>query len=295
MAAIIETAKQLAARIGKDEVMMRAAAVAFYAAFSLAPMVLLFVAITGFMGADTQEGMIDTVERTVGASAGEAVSTIAARGQERDTEPGWSLAISIAIILFSASTVVAALQTGLNRVWNVTGAPGVKTSVLGWLRRRVLSMGMVLGICFLLLVSMVATTVIAMVLPTTGWIWNLVNLAISFGVFVLLFAAMFKVLPDVLIGWRHVWFGALVTAALFALGKSIIGMYIGMAGYEDSYGAAGAVVGLLVWVYYSSIIVFLGAEITELHATRGGQQLQPTRHAVRIEVVKEEPAAAREA
>lgn len=315
---VIDFFKELFAKIGQDEAIMRAAGVAFYAAFSLAPMVLLFVAITGFMGEGAHEKMVDAVSRTAGASAGQAVETIAAEsdkartfaevsgsgagsgggddsGAEANGPAWWSLVVSIAIILFSASTVMAAFQKGLNRAWNVKAAPGLKIGALSWLRARLLSMGMVLGICFLLLVSTVATTVIAMVIPGEGWLWNIVNLLVSVAVYILLFAAMFKVLPDVRIGWRQVWFGAGVTAGLFALGKHLIGTYIAMAGYESSYGAAGAVVGVLVWVYYSAIIIFLGAEVTEIFARRTGHRIEPTKHAVRVEMVTGDSAAERRA
>jgi membrane protein len=147
-------------------------------------------------------------------------------------------------------------------------------------------MGLVLAIIFLLLVSLVATTLIGMIVPGGGWLWNLVNLVISFGVFILLFAAMFKVLPDVRIAWKHVWIGAVLTAGLFAVGKYLVGLYIANAGYAGSYGAAGSLVAMLVWVYYSAIIVYFGAEVTQVYARRVGREIEPDKHAVRIKEVR---------
>jgi membrane protein len=164
-------------------------------------------------------------------------------------------------------------------VWDVKPAPG--EGVKGWLRTRLVSMSLVLGILFLLLVSLVATTVVGMIVPQSGWAWNLVTLAVSFAVFVLLFAAIFKILPDVRIEWSLVWRGAVVTALLFAIGKYALGLYLAGVSYESSYGAAGSLVAMLVWVYFSSIIVFLGAEITQVYAKRIGARIEPDKHAVR--------------
>lgn len=269
----------------KDQAISRAAAVAFYAALSLAPMVLLFVAITGYLGEDTQQRMFDTVTRTVGPDAGDAVRTIAAQGQDRVKGAGLSLVVSIAVILFSASSVFAALQVGLNYIWDVRVAPG--SGAKSWIRKRLLSMGMVLTIGFLMLISMVATTVVGMVVPSNGWIWSVLNLLVSFGLLVLLFAGIYRFLPDVEIAWKQVWVGALITAGLFTLGQLLVGLYISRAGYRGSYGAAGSMVAVLVWVYYSAIIVFLGAEITQVYARRSGNEITPDKHAVRVHEVME--------
>jgi len=282
----VSFAKDTFKAFAADEATTRAAAVAFYAALSLSPLVLLFVSITGFLGPNVQERMVDSVTSTVGAEAGEAVRTLAARNDESgesqvDAGSGVaviSLIVSLVVILFSASGVVAALQRGLNRVWNVKPAPG--EGAKGWVRRRAVSMSLVLAVLFLLLVSLVATTVIGMIVPASGWAWNLVTLLVSFAVFILLFAAIFKTLPDVRIGWPLVWRGAIVTAILFALGKYALGLYLANASYESSYGAAGSLIAMLVWVYYSAVIVFLGAEITQVHARRIGARIEPDRHAV---------------
>jgi membrane protein len=280
--------KQVFSAFAADEAPTRAAAVAFYAALSISPLVLLFVAITGFLGESTQERMFESVTSTVGAEAGEAIRTLAAQGDAPGGAASLSLVVSLVVILFSASGVVAALQRGLNRVWNVQPAPG--EGVKGWVRKRAVSMSLVLGVLFLLLVSLVATTVVGMIVPSSGWAWNLVTLAVSFAVFVLLFAAMFKMLPDVRIGWGVVWRGAVVTALLFAIGKYGLGLYLASASYESSYGAAGSLVALLVWAYYSSMIVFLGAEITQVYARRAGARIEPDKHAVRTPTAEQTPA-----
>lgn len=287
--ALLSTLKQAGKDFVEDEAMTRAAAVAYYAALSLAPMVLLFIAITGFLGQQTQQDMIETVNRTVGEQAGQAIQNVADQGKNETSKATWSMVISIVMLLFSASLVVAALQQGLNRVWDIKPAPG--EGIVGWIRKRVLSMSMVLVIAFLLLISMVATTVVSSVVSSDGWLWNLVTLAVSAAVFVLLFAAMFRVLPDAKIAWADVWFGAITTAVLFAIGKYLIGIYLGTKSYEDSYGAAGSMIGMLAWVYYSALILYFGAELTQVTARQKGRLIRPDSHAVWDERGKHTPDA----
>ncbi|MFP4356085.1 MAG: YihY/virulence factor BrkB family protein [Phycisphaerae bacterium] len=267
----------------EDEATTRAGSVAYYAALSLAPMVLLFIAITGFIGARTQENMIQSVERTVGSQIAAVVRRVSAKGGEQTEEATLSLVVSIVLILFSASGVVAALQRGLNRIWNIKPAPG--QGLKGWMRKRLISMAMVLAFALLLLFSLVLNSVIGMVLPSAGWLWGLADMAASFLLFILLFASIFKVLPDAQIAWKDVWLGAAVTAALFAVGEYFIGMYIARADYSRSYGTAGSIIALLVWVYFGSLMVFLGAEVTQVVASRRGRSIRPDRHAVHFEHV----------
>lgn len=273
----IDFFKQVFKEMKEDDVTVHAASVAYYAALSLAPMVLLFVAITGFLGEGTQLRMFDTVTSTVGEEAGQSVRTIASETADTRNRAGLSLAVSLVVVLYSASRVMSGLQLGLNRVWHVRNAPGAGWK--DWVRKRLLSMGMVLGVGFLLLVSMVATTVVGMVLPSSGWMWNLATMVVGIGVFTLLFAAIFKVLPDVRIAWRDVWLGAAVTAGLFAVGKFLVSLYLARAGFATSYGAAGSLVVLLVWVYFSSMIVFVGSEITQVVARRSGRPIEADDHA----------------
>jgi membrane protein len=272
--------KRAAGHFAEDEALTLASSVAYYSALSLAPIVLLFIAITGFLGTDTQQQMVETVRQQVGAQAGQMIESVATTDTAEETGgAGWSTAISIVVLLFSASGVLAALQNGLNHVWDVK--PDPEAGLTAWIRKRALSMGMVLVIGFLLLVSMIVSGVLNAVFADSGWIWTIINLVVSFGVFVLLFAALYKVLPDVELTWRQVWFGAIVTALLFAVGKYLIGLYLGTVGLESRYGAAGSMVALLIWVYYSAVIVFFGAEITQARAALHGQPLQPNDHAVR--------------
>jgi membrane protein len=157
------------------------------------------------------------------------------------------------------------------------------------LRHRALSLALVLVIGFLLLVSLVLSAVISgvssraeQVYALPGWVWQAINLAASFVVIGLLIALMFKYLPDARISWRHVWIGAAVTAVLFTIGKFAIGLYLGRASVGSSYGAAGSVVVLMVWIYYAALILFLGAEITQVYARHSGERIEPEPYARRV-------------
>ncbi len=283
MARTVKLFKQTFKEFSEDEATARAAGVAYYAALSLAPLVLLFIAISGFLGPDTQDRMVQSIESAVGSQAGGAIEGITARSEEKLNKAGWSLAISLVVILFSASGVVAALQKGLNRIWDVKAAPG--GGIKNWIRKRLLSMSLVLGVGLLILISLVATTVIGVLVPDSGALWNLVTLGVSVLVFIVLFAAIFKVLPDVNVQWKDVWFGATVTAVLFAIGKYLVGLYLANASFTDSYGAAGSLIAMLVWVYYAAVITFFGAELTQVRARLAGRAIEPDQYAVRIEEI----------
>ena len=189
-------------------------------------------------------------------------------------------------LLLGATAVFAELQAAMNRIWDVTLEPG--RGVWAWVRKRLLSLGMIVVIGFLLLVSLLASAFLNAIssrahgsLPGADWLWIVLDTGIAFGVYVLLFAALYKVLPDVRIEWRDVWFGAFITAVLFAVGKLLLGIYIGRAGTGSAYGAAGSLVVLLVWTYYSTALVFLGAELTQAWALAHDRDILPDRHARR--------------
>ena len=181
--------------------------------------------------------------------------------------------VGIVILIFGATGVFAALQTALNHIWGVK--PKETNGVIAFLRTRMLSFGMVLGVGFLLLTSLVLSAGISAIggLLKAGafeQIWQTTNFLVSFAVVTVLFAMIYKILPDVKIAWRDVWLGAAVTAVLFNIGKFLIGLYIGKSSVASSYGAAGSFAVLLVWVYYSAMVLFIGAEFTQVYATTFG-------------------------
>ena len=196
--------------------------------------------------------------------------------------------IGIALALFGAAGVFGQLQDALNTIWNVKAKPGA--GIWGFLRTRFLSFGMVGGVCFLLLVSLVIESLlkgfsqyVQSAIPGGIVIALIVYWIFDLAVITLLFACLFKYLPDARVQWRDVWIGATLTALLFAIGKWALGLYLGSGSAASAYGAASSFVSLLLWVYYSSQILLFGAEFTQVYATQAGRGVVPDEHAVRVE------------
>ena len=272
----------------EDGVLRLSAALSYYSIFSVGPLLIVAIALAGFF-LGSEEAVRKEIEKQLqsfmGGNASKVLDSMAA-SRSKDTNVFMAI-VGIVALLFGATGVFAQLQDSLNTIWEVKAKPG--KGLWNFIRHRLLSLGMVLGIGFLLLVSMVLSTVLATftsklgsMLSATGVIAHIVDVVVSVGVTTLLFAAMFKFLPDVKISWRNVWVGALGTALLFALGKHLLGLYLGRESTESAYGAAGAVVIILLWFYYASIILFFGAEFTQVYARRTGSRIVPSEYAVPI-------------
>ena len=252
------------------------AALAFYTLFSIAPIIVLVLAIAGwFYGPQAAQGeLFAQLNGLVGAQGAEAIQMVLAGAQNKE-EGRLATIIAFFLLIFGATTVFAELKSSLDVIWQV---PPV-TSSTAWdvIRTRLLSFGMVLVLAFLLMVSLVVSALLTIVQKYWDRIWQDagealtgVNYAISFLVIAALFGVIFKMLPRVKLSWQDVSIGALGTAALFTLGKFAIGAYIGNSGVASSYGAAGSLIALLLWVYYSAQIFFLGAEFARQYALQLG-------------------------
>lgn len=255
-----------------DNAISLAAAVAFYTALSFGPLVLLAVTFAGVLGEHSAGELVRLFGHEVGPQAAAVAEAVIETSERHDRDWGpWRWTVGSLMLLVTASGVFAQLQSSLNRIWNVRVKPGA--GAWGWLRRRLLSMGMVVVICFLLLVSLVLAALMDRLMPGEEELLARATVTIlSFLVTAGLFAALFKFVPDVLLDWQDVWVGAFVTAALFTGGKSLVALYLAKGGVGQEYGsAAGGLIALLAWVYYTSIIVFLGAEITQHIAHRQGR------------------------
>ena len=278
-----------------DNAMAWAAAIAFYTALSFAPIIMLLVSISEWIGSDDRGEMVGQVQSVMGNQAADVVDTIAENARQQEGQ-GWiPFVIGLAVTLFSASGVFGQLQLALNQIWEVRAKPG--NGALMWIRKRALSMGMVAVLAFMLLVSVAASAIVGHVLPSWEAIGRLTNIGISLLILTPLFIVMFKFLPDVEVAWPDVIFGAILTAVLFIIGREGIGLYLSHSAVGSAYGAAGSLVVLLVWVYYSAIIVLLGAEITQTRARMAGRPLRPDEHAVEdpsVQVRREEAQAERE-
>ncbi len=283
-----------------DRAPQMGAALAYYTLFSIAPMLLIIVAAVGFVwGAQpeaVQEQVLAQVEALVGADGATLVQTML----ERTSRPASGLlatAIGLAMLLFGATTAFAQLQTALNQIWEVEPRPG--QGIKGFVRTRLLSFAMILLMGALLLVSLVISTALAAVdeawmggIPGSKGLLYVLDVALSLGVLSVLFALLFRYLPDVNIAWRDVWVGAGITALLFLLGRYALGWYLGRGSVSSAYGAAGSLVVLLSWIYYSSLILFFGAEFTQVYARRYGSRIRPAAYAVRIGAPLSPPAPA---
>jgi membrane protein len=275
-----------------DDCMDAAAALSYYTIFSLpAVLVLLLMLLSVVMNSsDVRGGLEGQLQSIMGPTAGEQVHTIIQQAQNKPQHGFIPTVLGIAGLLFGATGALGQLQKTLNRAWNVEPDPN-QGGIKNFLTKRLFSFGMILMIAFFLLISLVLSTALTGLggrlgglLPSgvSSALLEVVNSVISLGVITLLFAAMFKVMPDAKIGWRGVWVGALATAVLFVAGKFVIGLYLGMSNPGQAYGAAGSLAVLLLWIYYSSLILLFGAEFTETWAARRGEGIEPEPGAVRV-------------
>ncbi|MEY2558284.1 MAG: rane protein [Verrucomicrobiota bacterium] len=279
-----------------DKAPQLGAALAYYTVFSLAPLILVLLAIVGVLFRDDPAGAWSKVTEQMSyfldKSAVQVVTDIA----KEASKPGKSTVatvVGIALALFGASGVFGQLQDSLNTIWGVEAKPGL--GILGFLRARFVSFAMLGGVFFLLLVSLAVEALlkgfshyVQAALPGGLAIAIAVYLVFDFAVVVLLFAMIFKFLPDARICWRDVWIGAVMTALFFGLGKWALGLYLGSGAASSAYGAASSLITLLLWIYYSSQILLFGAEFTQVYANQAGRRVQPSEYAVPIEEMEVE-------
>ena len=250
----------------------KGAALAFYTLFSMTPILVVAIAVAGYVfGAEAAQGeIVNQMQGLVGPNGAQAIQALLAAAQ--DPASGLvAILVASALLLLGATSVFAELKGSLDELWGVANTEQSAFSVL--LRTRLLSFGMVLVLAFLLLVSLVVSAALAMferhaggVLGSSAMFLATISSIISFGVIACMFAVIYKTLPDAPLTWRDVWIGAAFTAGLFSLGKYAIGLYLGNSGVASSFGAAGSLIALLLWVYYSAQIFFLGAEFTRHYA-----------------------------
>jgi membrane protein len=286
-----------------DDCTTMAAALSYYTVFSLPPLLVLILLLVGAVmdPQDVQGSLESNLQSLMGPRAGQTIRTILEHAQLPGHGGLIATAIGVGALILGAAGVFGQLQAALNRTWGVKPDPaqgGIKTFVV----KRAFTFGMILALAFLLLVSLILSTVLAAFggalgryLPEgfSATLLQAINFAISFGVIALLFGAMFRVLPDAKIRWRDVWVGATVTAFLFVVGKTLIGVYLGHSNPGQAFGAAGSLALLLVWIYYSSMILLFGAEFTQVWADQRGAGVTPERGAVRARRDRPHPVATR--
>lgn len=273
----------------EDKVPLWAAALSYYTIFSLAPLLLIAIAIAGIaFGEDAARGeIVGQIQGLVGKEGATAIQSMIQNAHRPGSGGILATIVGVVTLVFGASGVFGQLQDALNTIWGVKPKPG--QGVRSFLQTRFLSFAMVLVIGFLLLVSLVLSAALAAIstffnhlLPDVAIVGQLVNFVISFGFITLLFAAIYKFLPDVNVAWKDLWVGAATTALLFNVGKFLIGLYLGSSSATSTYGAAGSLVVILLWVFYSAQLILFGAEFTQVFAKYRGSEITPSKHAVWI-------------
>jgi membrane protein len=277
----------------QDKCPQLGAALAYFTVFSLAPLVVVLLAVFGliFGGSDqARQKITEQLQYLIDPSGIKVIQDIAANAS--NPRAGMiATTIGIVIALFGASGVFGQLQDALNTIWGVKPKPG--GGIMGFIRTRFLSFAMVGGVCFLLLASLTVETVLRGLsdylknaMPGGHILALALFLIFDLAVIVLLFAMIFRYLPDAKIAWRDVWVGATMTAVLFALGKFVLGLYLGSGAAGSAYGAASSLITLLLWIYYAAQILLFGAEFTQVYANTYGTRVEPEQHAVKVEITE---------
>lgn len=255
-----------------DNALSRAAAIAFYSATSLAPVLLIVIAVAGVVVGREAAQLAVSLQLTdlIGAQGAELLTAVV-KGASDNTSGLLAASIAVVTLIATASGVFGEMQAALNQIWKVDSGT---TTLSALVRARIVSLGLVAALGFLLLVSLAASAAISALsdfidarFSFGAVLLSLINAVVSLSLLALLFGAIYKILPDRSLSWRDVRFGAITTAILFTIGKSLIGLYLGTSAVASSYGAAGSLIVLLLWVFYSSCIFLLGAEVTRAYAT----------------------------
>lgn len=277
-----------------DKALKMAAALSYYAAFSMGPLLIIVIAIAGFIfGEEAARGQLFyELKNMIGSDGAQMLETII-KGAANATTGIVATVLSVVFLVLGSIGVFVELQESLNIVWGVEPRPG--RGIRGFIKLRIVSFAMVVATGFLLMISLVINSAIALLnefmaemFPSLIPVAFILNNAASLIVITILFALIYKVLPDVLISWRYVWLGAIITSVLFSIGKYLIGIYLGSSSYASTYGAAASLVIIFVWIFYSGLILFFGAELTQVYRKRySGKELVASGDGVVVPKVSE--------
>ncbi len=281
--------KETLAGFSEDKIMKKSAALAYYTVFSLAPLLLIIMwTVSFFYGEDAIEGRVfNELTDIIGPSAAQQVQDIIQKISVSE-KSGIAIIIGIGTLIIGSTTVFIEIQDSINSIWGVRAKPqkGLRKMIID----RMLSFSIVIGLGFLLIVSLIVSTVIELlssylltIFPDTiAIVFTIINFGITFIVIAILFGVIFKFLPDAEIKWKHVRGGAIFTAILFIVGKYLIGLYMQFTAPESAYGAAGSIIIILLWIYYTSAILYFGAEFTKVYTKWTSGEILPSRFAVRV-------------
>jgi len=247
----------------EDDALTLSAALTFSTLLSFAPLLILALSVTSALGWSAQDAILDQLGALAGKEAQSAAQSVLDSAKQRPAAGGIAATFGLIVAIVGATTVFAQLQTSLNDIWRVKKSAASGSALWSWLRRRLLSVGLLAAVGFVLIVSLLVSAVLGTLFPHEELVGELLNQTLSFVVFAVLFAALFRYLPQVRLGWRRALAGGSATAGLFVFGKALIGIYIAHGAVGTAYGAASSLVVLLVWVYYSSAIFLFGAELVK--------------------------------
>jgi membrane protein len=292
---VLKMLKETAVGFADDKGLKLSASLSYYTVFSLGPLLLLLITLAGiFLGRDAIQGQLfGEINSLLGQEAALQLRSVI-ENLELKGKTTLALVLGSITLVIGATTVFADIQDSINIIWRVKAKP--KRGWLKLIKDRLLSSSLIVGLGFLLIVSLIINgalkalnnLLIRYFPDVTIMLFNVLNFVLSFGVIMVLFGIIFKVLPDVKIAWRDVRMGAFFTSILFMLGRFIIGLYIETAGTASAYGAAGSLIVILVWVYYTAAIMYLGAEFTRAYANHIGLRIQPADYAVYVEQTERE-------
>lgn len=263
------------------------AAISYYSIFSLGPLLMIALAIAGwFFGAEAASGrLFGELGGLFGAEQAQMIQKLVASARDQTTG-GWAAAVSIVVLLVAATGVIVQLKDALNTIWEVHPKPG--RSVRVFIKTYIISLAAVLGLGFILMASLILTTIIGWfgnyiggVLHISEWLLQALNTVVTFGIITLLFALIFKILPDVRIPWKRVWVGAIGTAVFFTIGKAVLALYFGKQNFQTSYGTAASIIVIQLWIYYLAQILLFGAEFTKAYTKVAGDKILPKADAER--------------
>lgn len=263
---LLLTLKKAAWNIFEDDIFTLAGAVAFFATLSLAPLLVLLLSVTGQFSGSFHQEIMEELQILLGPAASGAIEVVLNNIEEQQMAGRISAILSVAILVFSSTAVFVQLQKAMNRIWGVNPGPG--KAVKSWFKKRLVSLIMILVIGLLLIISVLLKTALSFIFGGMGTVMGIASTLATILIYVILFGATLLYVPDVRPAWREVGFGAVMTALFFHFGKWAIGRYLSYTGIGSAYGAAGTLVISLLWVYYSTLVVFLGTELAKVYTQR---------------------------
>ncbi len=247
----------------KHDVLTLGAALAFYTTLALAPLMIIFVSLAGLLGDEIKSKLLVNVHELLGENAAQAIQLIISNAENSPDTGTITGLVSILILIFSSSVIFSQIQTSLNIIFETP--PQSDLNFVSWIEAKILSMGLVLAFLFLSMVSLALSIAISVLVDTSnGMVWELINILLSYITFCALFALIYKYVSNANLAWSQLIKGGMLTSFFFMIGKSLIGLYLGNSAVASAYGAAGSLVVFLMWVYYSSLVVFIGAELTHV-------------------------------